>query len=79
MEVIKKKIKMAMTTGTTTGCTSNDNCFVIVPDTGATYNFKILLTSKIKDLGFFDVDKKFYYTYYYGDDNMSGIGENLMI
>jgi hypothetical protein len=57
MELIKKTVKYAMTTGTTSGCTSTENCYVIIPDTGATYTFKILLTSEIKDLGIFDAAK----------------------
>ena len=75
MEVIKKTVKIAMTTGGTvpctfrnpldgiqfTGCTDNKeecNCYLIIPDSGATYTFKILLKSEIKDLGFFDAAKK---------------------
>jgi hypothetical protein len=41
-----------MTTGTTTGCTGT--CRVIIPATGATYSFKILLNQEAKNLGFFD-------------------------
>jgi hypothetical protein len=41
-----------MTTGTTTGCTGT--CRVIIPATGATYTFKILLNQEAKNLGFFD-------------------------
>lgn len=64
MEVIKKTVKLAMTTGTTTNCTSDNDCFVIIPDTGATYTFKILLKSTAKDMGFFDAYTE--PTYYYG-------------
>jgi len=53
MEFIKKKIFRIMTTGTTTGCTGNS--YVIIPDTGVTYNFNFLLTQQNKDFGFFDV------------------------
>ena len=52
MEFIKKTVLRIMTTGTTTGCTGT--CRVIIPATGATYNFKILLNQKIKNSGFFD-------------------------
>lgn len=62
METIKKTIKRAMTTGTTTIC-DVDDCFIIVPDLNAVYNFKILLTKNDEDLGFFDVD----------EDSVSGI------
>jgi hypothetical protein len=41
-----------MTTGTTTGCTGT--CRVIIPATGATYTFKILLSQEVKNFGFFD-------------------------
>jgi hypothetical protein len=41
-----------MTTGTTTGCTGT--CRVIIPNTGTTYNFKILLNQETKNLGFFE-------------------------
>lgn len=53
MEVIKKRILQAMTTGATTGCTGN--CYVIVPDLTASYYVMICLTSNAKELGFFDV------------------------
>jgi hypothetical protein len=66
MEFIKKTILMAMTTGATapcsyrdpktgiliTGCTATTK--YIVPDTGATYCFKILLKQNAQDIGFFD-------------------------
>lgn len=45
-----------------TGCTHHNTeeceCYSIIPDTGATYTFKILLKSVAKDLGFFDVVKE---------------------
>lgn len=53
MEVIKKRILQAMTTGATTGCSGN--CYVIIPDLTASYYIKICLTSDAKELGFFDV------------------------
>lgn len=52
MEVIKKTILQQVTTGTTTGCTGT--CRIIIPDTGATYNIKLLLTGEMYDFGFFD-------------------------
>ena len=70
MEKIKKTVKIAMITGDTTQCTYRDpktgkliecdeecNCYLLVPDTGATYTFKILLKSEVKELGFFDAAK----------------------
>jgi len=53
MDVIKKTIKQAVTTGTTSGSTENE--YVIIPDTGATYHMKILLQQEHNDMGFFDV------------------------
>ncbi len=53
MEIIKKTILLATTTGTTTGCTGT--CRIIVPDLNANYNIKFLLSSDVRDLGFFDV------------------------
>jgi hypothetical protein len=52
MEIIKKTILQAVTTGTTTGCTGT--CRIIIPDTGATYNIKLLLSGEIHDFDFFD-------------------------
>ena len=52
MEFIKKTVLRIMTTGTTTGCTGT--CRVIIPATGATYTFKILLNQEVKNLAFFD-------------------------
>jgi hypothetical protein len=76
MEIIKKKIFQIMTTGTTSGCT--ENCFVIIPDLSVVYNFKIGLTSDIKDLGFFDASD-IPVTYPYGNNNAIPIGlDNLM-
>lgn len=65
MEFIKKTIYRIMTTGTTTGATDckgtypictgcTGNCVNIIPDTGVTYYFKILLISDAQDIGFFD-------------------------
>jgi hypothetical protein len=52
MEYIKKEIKLITTTGTTT----SDNEYVIVPDESINYNFKIQITSKSINYGFFGVD-----------------------
>lgn len=54
MELIKKKIKIVTTTGTTTGCTGN--CYVIIPysGTGVTYNFNMSISAQAGDWGFFD-------------------------
>lgn len=52
MELIQKTVLRVMTTGTTTGCTGT--CRVIIPDTGATYTFKILLNQEAKNLAFYD-------------------------
>lgn len=50
MEVIKKTILQAVTTGTTsTG-------IVIMPDLTKTYYFKFLLTQEAHDYGFFDAE-----------------------
>lgn len=45
MNKIKKKVKLITTI-------NDEN--IIVPDTSVQYNFKILLSAKVKDLGFFD-------------------------
>lgn len=52
MEFIKKTIQRIMTTGTTTGCTGT--CRIFIPNTGVTYNFKLLLTKEVKDNAFLD-------------------------
>lgn len=82
MEVIKKQVQRVMTTGTTSGDT--ENSFIIIPDTGTTYNFRILLTSEANDLGFFDahvVDYPYPYPYTLDDNDnneLIGIGESLL-
>ena len=55
MDLIKRKIKIVTTTGTTTGCTGS--CYVIVPysGTGVTYNTNLLLSANATEWGFFDV------------------------
>ena len=56
MELIKKQIQRAMTTGATP-CDSGitGNCYQIIPDLTIDYNFKIMLKAKDIDFGFFDV------------------------
>jgi hypothetical protein len=54
MEVIKKIIRQAITTGTTAECTGG-TCYVIIPDLTVVYNFNFSITQENKDLGFFDV------------------------
>ena len=52
MELIKKSFLQAMTVGySLTGDTTQG---YLIPDTGASYNIKILLNSTIDDIGFFD-------------------------
>jgi len=52
MEIIKKTILQALTTGITTNCTGT--CKVIIPDLNAVYFIKFSLTAKAYDFGFFD-------------------------
>jgi hypothetical protein len=52
MELIKKTILQALTTGITTNCTGT--CKVIIPDLNAVYFIKFSLTNKTYDFGFFD-------------------------
>lgn len=56
MELIKKQIQRAMTTGATP-CDSGitGNCYQIIPDLTVDYDFKIMLKAKDIDFGFFDV------------------------
>jgi len=54
MEVIKKTIRQAITTGTTSECTGG-TCYVIIPDLTVVYNLNFSITQENKDLGFFDV------------------------
>ena len=76
MEIIKKRILQAMTTGITTGCTGN--CYVIIPDLTANYYVKICLTSDVRELGFFDVyvDEGGYDGY---DGNNRSVENNTML
>jgi len=51
MEVIRKKILRAMTTGATTGGTVND--YIIIPDLSKEYHFKISLNQDHNQFGYF--------------------------
>lgn len=75
MELIKKTVNIAMTTGTTTGCTGG-TCFVIVPDLSAIYHFKISLSNDVQDIGFFDAYDPPEKHWYYGGNEPIGL-ENL--
>ena len=55
----------------------NCNCFVIIPDTDAVYNFKILLKSEIRDLGLFDIVDSTYPYYPYSQNNPIGLNNLL--
>jgi hypothetical protein len=81
MEVIKKRILQALTTGIT--ATTGGNKYIIIPDLAAVYNIKIGLCSVVKDIGFFDtyvLPVPPYNPYYYSYGGISiPIGlENLM-
>lgn len=67
MELIKRTIKQALTTGTTETCTGH--CKIIIPDLAAVYDIKILLTAKAFDWGIFEynTDVNDYYYGYGGD------------
>jgi len=75
MELIKKQVQRIMTTGSTTGCI---DCYVEIPDLSILYNFKIMLTARDIDFGFFDVVIPYgYYGEY--DEFTQGIGESLLL
>ena len=70
MEIIKKTILQAVTTGTTsTGGT------IIIPDLSVVYYFKIGIKQANHDLGFFDATETTNnpYLYPYGDATPIGI------
>jgi len=85
MEVIKKKVQMVMTTGTT-ACTSG-SCYVIIPDLTAVYYFKIGLSAEMRDIGFFDAytgafisgGETFYALEYNGDIFTDNNGDRFTI
>jgi len=74
MEIIKKTIFQAITTGTTTGCT--ENCCVIIPDLTKEYYIKFCLTQDTHEIGFLDVyvEQIYYYGYYGNDAIPLGLG-----
>jgi hypothetical protein len=76
MELVKKEIQRIMTTGSTTGCT---DCFVFIPDLSVDYNFKIMLSARDIDFGFFDVLIPYGYPYGYGFDGGEPIGINNLL
>lgn len=75
MEVIKRTIKQALTTGTTETC--NGKCRRIIPDLNAVYSMNILLTAKAIDFGIFEyIDDISGYGYSYYGFNSEPIGLN---
>ena len=54
MEILKKTILQAVTTGITACTGTTGTCYIIIPDTGVTYHFKIGLKQVAQDFGFFD-------------------------
>lgn len=52
MELIKKTFPQLLITGTT--ATTSGTKYIIKPDLTVCYHMKINITSKIKDVGFFD-------------------------
>lgn len=74
MEIIKKTILRVMTTGATT----TENTYAIIPDIDAVYNIKINLSSDVRDIGFFDAFVETFQPYsYYGDGEPIGLGNLL--
>jgi len=54
MEILKKTILLAVTTGITACTGTTGTCYVIIPDTGVTYYVKFGLKQVAVDVGFFD-------------------------
>jgi len=77
MEIIKKQVLQALTTGTTTGCTGS--CRIIIPDLTANYFFKICLSQETQDIGFFDTYTINDYGGYDGYDGYDGKNINNTI
>jgi len=76
MELIKRTIKQALTTGKTE--TTTGNSYVIIPDDSVIYNLQVLLKGTSLDLGFFDVvvesDGGYYGYSYYDGGSFTPIG-----
>jgi hypothetical protein len=64
MELIKRTIKQALTTGKTE--TTTGNSYVIIPDDNVIYNLQVLLKGTSLDLGFFDAADELSADEYYG-------------
>lgn len=58
MEVLKKTILQAVTTGVTACTGTTEICYVIIPDLSAVYHMKIGLKQEAHDFGFFDAYKE---------------------
>ena len=75
MERIKREILQAVTTGVTACTGTTGSCYVIIPDTDATYHLIVGLTQDTRDIGFMDA---FVNTLYpYGEDGEPIGLENL--
>lgn len=77
MEVLKKTILQAVTTGITACTGTTGTCYVIIPDLDAVYHLKIGLKQDNQDIGFFDTYVECQYPYY--GDEFCGVGESLLI
>ncbi len=74
MEVLKKTILQAVTTGITACTGTTGTCYVIIPDLNAVYYMKIGLKQDAHDLGFFDAFQS-----YYGYDGENQNDYNIFI
>ena len=84
MEIIKKTILQAITTGVTSGCTGH--CHVIIPDINAVYYLKFGLVQDVEDVGFLSAfvfnDEISNYNnngIYNNTNDAFGIGEELLL
>lgn len=77
MEVIKKQVLQALTTGITLTCSGT--CRIIIPDTGATYYFKICLTQEAEDVGFLSAFTTGFYGTTENAEESFGMGEELLV
>jgi hypothetical protein len=78
MERIKREILQAVTTGVTACTGTTGNCYIIIPDTGVTYQFKVGLTQDTRDIGFLDAYIEPIYPSPYGGGEIPLGGENLI-